>query len=199
MIRMIQGKTPRIAASAYVVGDVDIDEGANVWPGAVIRGDLGRIIIGRDTAVEDNCLIHSGSPTHSFGDVTIGDKVIFGHGAVVNGRKIGSHVLIGMNATILHDVEIGDFCIIAGGCLVAEGMRIPDGSFVAGVPGKILGKASAQQLWWIDKGPQRYGELIEEYCRIWRMALPGSNQGSSSPPFHLQHPKDPPQIFPLRP
>lgn len=175
MIRGLQGKTPRIAASAYVsekayvVGDVDIGEGANVWPGAVIRGDLGRIIIGRDTAVEDNCLIHSGSPFHAFGDfgafgdVTIGARVIIGHGAVVNGRRIGSHVLIGMNATILHDVEIGDFCIIAGGCLVAEGMNIPDGSFVAGVPGKILRKASAQQLWWVDKGPQRYRELIEEY------------------------------------
>ena len=171
MIRMIDGKMPRIAASAfvseraYVIGDVDIGEGSNVWPGAVIRGDLGRIIIGRNTAVEDNCLIHSGSLGDVSGDVTIGDRVIIGHGAVVNGRRIGNHVLIGMNATVLHDVEIGNFCIIAGGSMVAEGMKIPDRSFVAGVPGRILGEASPQQLWWTDQGPQRYMELVEEYTK----------------------------------
>jgi carbonic anhydrase/acetyltransferase-like protein (isoleucine patch superfamily) len=97
------------------------------------------------------------------GDVEIGDRVVIGHGAVLNCRKIGSSVLIGMNSTILHDAEIGDSCIIGAGCLVEQGMKIPDNSFVAGVPGKIKGKPSEQQLWWVREGKRAYTELARQY------------------------------------
>ena len=171
MIRSLGSKTPKIAESAfvseaaYVIGDVEIGNNSSVWPGAVIRGDFGSIKIGSNTAIEDNCIIHSGTPsTPSYReDVTIGDNVHIGHGAVVNCRRIGSNVLIGMNSTILHDAEIGDFCIIGAGCLVSQGMKIPDKSFVAGVPGKIKGEASPEQLWWVEEGPQIYVELVKRY------------------------------------
>ncbi len=168
MIRSFNGKTPKIdeaafvSEAAYVVGDVEIAENSSVWPGAVIRGDFGKIEIGKNSAVEDNCVIHSGSPS-GIGDVVIGDNVILGHGAVLNCRKIGNSVLIGMNSTVLHDVEIGDFCIIAAGCMVSQGMKIPDNSFVAGVPGKIKGEASAHQLWWTRKNPEAYPNLATQY------------------------------------
>ena len=160
MIRSFNGKTPRIAESvfisetAYVIGDVEIGDGSSVWPGAVIRGDYSGIKIGRNTQVEDNCVIHSG---------IIGDRVHIGHGAVINCRKIGNNVLIGMNSTILHDAEIGDFCIIGGGCLVRQGMKISDNSFVAGVPGEIKGEPSPQQLQWVQRGPQNYAKLAQQY------------------------------------
>ena len=171
MIRSLSGKTPKIAESAfvseaaYVIGDVEIGEDSSVWPGAVIRGDFGSIKIGKNTAIEDNCVIHAGTPsTPSYReDVTIGDNVHIGHGAVINCRRIGSNVLIGMNSTILHDAEIGDFCIIGAGCLVRQGMKIPDKSFVAGVPGEIKGEASPEQLWWVEEGPQAYAELVKRY------------------------------------
>lgn len=172
MIRSFDNKTPRIAESAfiseaaYVIGDVEIGENSSVWPGAVIRGDFGTIRIGKNTSIEDNCVIHSGSPaspTTHIGDVTIGDKVHIGHGAVINCRRIGNNVLIGMNSTILHDAEIGNFCIIAAGCLVTQGMKIPDRSFVAGVPGKIKGEVSPQQLWWVEEGPKAYAKLVKQY------------------------------------
>lgn len=170
MIRSFNGKTPKIAQSAfvseaaYVVGDVEIGENSSVWPGAVIRGDFGKIRIGKNTAIEDNCVIHSGSPPHDLiADVTFGDNVHVGHGAVVNCHKIGNNVLIGMNATILHEAEIGDFCIIGAGCLVSHGMKIPDRSLVIGVPGEIKGEASPQQLWWVEKAPQIYAELVKQY------------------------------------
>jgi len=169
MIRSFRGKTPQIAESAfvseaaYIVGDVDIGENSSVWPGAVIRGDLGKITIGKNTAVEDNCVIHSGSPSVPTLDVTIGDNVHIGHGAVINCRKIGNHVLIGMNATILHDAEIGSFCIIGANCLVNQGMRIPNRSFVVGIPAEIKGEVSSKQLWWVEKAPQIYAELIKAY------------------------------------
>ena len=174
MIRSFNGKTPRIATSAfvsetaYVIGDVEIGENSSIWPGAVVRGDFGSIKIGKNTAVEDNCVIHSGTPsTPSYReDVTIGDNVHIGHGAVINCRRIGNNVLIGMNATLLHDAEIGDSCIIGAGCLVSQGMQIPDGSFVVGVPGKIKGQASPQQLWWVEKAPEIYKELTERYKKL---------------------------------
>jgi carbonic anhydrase/acetyltransferase-like protein (isoleucine patch superfamily) len=168
MIRSFNGKTPKIdetafvSEAAYVVGDVEIGENSTVWPGAVIRGDYGKIKIGRNSAVEDNCVIHSGS-TSGVSDVVIGDNMILGHGAVLNCSKIGNNVLIGMNSTVLHEVEIGDFCIIAAGCLINRGMKIPDKSFVAGVPGKIKGEVSAQQQWWRAVSPETLHNLAEQY------------------------------------
>jgi len=169
MIRSLEGKTPRVAASAfvseaaYVVGDVEIGEGSNVWPGAVIRGDFGRIRIGSKVSVEDNCVVHSGTPSSPVGDVDIGDRVLIGHGAVLNGRKIGNDVLIGMNATVLHDAEIGNECIVAAGCLVGQGMIVPDRSLVVGVPGRIKGEPTEGQLWWVRDGIKEYEALVRRY------------------------------------
>ena len=168
MIRSFNNKRPKIAElafvseAAYIVGDVEIGENSVVWPGAVLRGDFGKIKIGQNTAVEDNCVIHSGSPSGA-GNVVIGDNVVIGHGAVLNCRKIGNSVLIGMNSTILHDAEIGDFCIIAAACLVSQGMKIPDKSFVAGIPGKIKGEASAEQLWWTQSTPEACPQIAKQY------------------------------------
>jgi len=168
MIRSFNDKTPRIAESAfiseaaYIIGDVEIGENSSVWPGAVIRADFGRIKIGTNTAVEDNCVIHSGSPS-GVKDVVIGDNVIIGHGAVSNCHKIGNNVLIGMNSTLLHDAEIGDFCVVAASCLVGQGMKIPDRSFVAGIPGEIKGEVSAEQLRWTQSNPDVYPKLAKQY------------------------------------
>jgi carbonic anhydrase/acetyltransferase-like protein (isoleucine patch superfamily) len=167
MIRSFKGKTPRIAESAfiseaaYIIGDVDIGEKSSVWPGAVIRGDSGRVTIGSNTAIEDNCVIHSGSSPD--GNITIGDMVQIGHGAVVNCSKIGNNVLIGMNATILHGVEIGNFCIVGAGSMVSEDMKVPDNSFVVGVPGKIKGSVLQKHKWWVEKVPKYYSKLAGQY------------------------------------
>jgi carbonic anhydrase/acetyltransferase-like protein (isoleucine patch superfamily) len=169
MIRAFNGKSPLIAESAfisetaYVVGHVEIGENSNVFPGAVIRGDFGKITIGQGTSIEDNCVVHSGTPSSEPGDVVIGDRVMVGHGAALNGRRIGNNVLIGMNATVLHDVEIGDFCIIGASCLVGQGMKIPDRSLVVGVPGKIVGAPTESQLWWVREGFRGYTELARQY------------------------------------
>ncbi len=169
MIKSFNGKMPKIADSAfisetaYVVGDVEIGENSSVWPGAVVRGDLGSIKIGRNTVIQDNCVIHSGSFSSGMDDVTIGDRVTFGHGAVSHGHSIGNNVLIGINATILHDAEIGDFCIVGANCLVGQGMKVPARSFVAGAPGKIKGGPSPEQLQWIEGMPQAYTKLAKQY------------------------------------
>jgi carbonic anhydrase/acetyltransferase-like protein (isoleucine patch superfamily) len=169
MIRSFDGKTPKIAQSAwvsetaYIVGDVEVGENSSVWPGAVIRGDFGKIRIGNNTAVEDNCVVHSGSLSSQIQDLIIGDEVAIGHGAVVNCRRIGNNVLVGINATILHDAEIGNFCIIGASCLVRQGMQVPDGSFVAGVPGEIKGPVPSNQSIWLQRAPQGNAEKARRY------------------------------------
>ena len=172
MIRSFNGKTPKIHESAfvsetaYVIGDVELSEHCSVWPGAVIRADLGKITIGKNTVIEDNCIIHSGTPAFPpVVDVVIGENVIIGHGAVSNACKIGDNVLIGMNSTILHDVEIGNYSIIAAGCVVKEKMKIPERSFVVGVPAEIKRKISKEQLWWSQNSPKIYYELAQQYKR----------------------------------
>lgn len=169
MIRSFNGKTPIIAESAfiseaaYIVGDVSIGENSSVWPGAVVRGDLGPVRIGNHVAIEDCCVIHSGSPSEPNAALTVGDYVYVGHGAVINCLRVGNRVLIGMNATLLHDVVIGDYCIIGAACLVGHGMKIPDRSFVTGAPGKIKGEITEQQLWWVQDAIKGYDALCRQY------------------------------------
>lgn len=171
MIREFRGKNPKIhpeafvSEAAYVVGDVEIQEGSSVWPGAVIRADFGKIVIGPRCAIEDNCVLHCGSPSGDpeAMDLIVGADVVFGHGAVVNAKRIGSSVLIGMNATVLHDVVIGSDCILAAGCVVRPAMEIPSGSFVAGVPAEIKGKATKEQLFWTVVNPAAYPALAKAY------------------------------------
>ncbi len=168
MIRSFNGKTPNIAESAfvseaaYVIGDVEIGENSGIWPGAVVRGDFASIKIGCNTMIEDNCVLHTGVP------MEIGDNVLIGHSVVVHGIKIGSNTLIGNNATILDNTEIGSFCVIGASCLVSQGMKIPDNSFVVGVPAKIKGQISPekrQKRPWLQKGtgPQSYAEMLKLY------------------------------------
>jgi carbonic anhydrase/acetyltransferase-like protein (isoleucine patch superfamily) len=146
VIRSIDGKAPQIHPSAfiseaaYIVGDVAIDRNTSVWPGAVIRGDYGKIIIGKNCSIQDNCVIH----TDDF--LELGDNVLMTHGAVVHGGRVGSNVLIGVNAVLLEDAHVGSFCLI-GACAVVRG-HVPDHSLVIGVPGQIrpLSEQQAKRL-----------------------------------------------------
>ena len=168
MIQSFNGKSPRIADSAFVskmahvIGDVEIGENCMVMPGAVLRGDFGKITIGANTVVEDNCVIHSGSIAEPE-DIVIGENVVFGHGAVDHAVRVGNNALIGINAVLLHDAEVGAFCIIAAGAVVEQGAKIPDRSFVAGVPGKVKKEVSPEQLAWMELGAQVYMELAKQY------------------------------------
>ena len=148
MIREIGGKAPRIhpscfiSESCYVVGDVEIGEGSSVWPGAVIRGDYGRITIGRNSVIQDTCVVH----TDDFLD--IGDNVLVTHGVVIHGRKIGNNVLLGVNCVILESAEIGNRCLVGAGSVVRANAVIPDDSLVVGVPGVVrpLSPANRKRL-----------------------------------------------------
>ncbi len=170
MIRSFNGKTPRIADSAfvseaaYVIGDVEIGEDSGIWPGAVIRADFGSIKIGRNTQIEDNSVLHSGIP------MEIGDNVTIGHGVVMHGLSIGNNTLIGNNATVLDNAQVGNSCIVGAACMVSQGMVIPDNSFVVGVPAEIKRQVSpeqrqrrAQRTAPPTRGNMTYAQLVKLY------------------------------------
>ena len=163
MIRSFQGKTPRIAESAfvseaaYVVGDVEIGENSSIWPGAVIRADFASVRVGDNTQIEDNCVVHSGIP------LVIGDNVHIGHGAVVHCARIGNNVLIGNNATLLDNAEVGNLCVIGANALVSPGMVIPDRSLVLGIPAEVKGEPTDKQMAWVNDGVPAYVKLAQIY------------------------------------
>ena len=115
----------------------------------------GNIKIGNNTHIEDNAVIHISR--------VIGNNVVIGHGAVVEAAKIGNNVLIGDNAAILPNSEVGNFCLIGAGAVVSEGMKIPDGSLVAGVPAEIKGKLSADQMARVKKAPLNIAAIMNEH------------------------------------
>jgi len=123
-----------VAASAVFVGDVTVEEGGSVWHGAVLRGDFDSIVVGKDSNVQDNVVVHvdRGMPA------TIGARVTVGHAAVVHGCTIGDESLIGMNATINSGAVIGPGSLVASGAVVRESAEFPEGSVIAGVPAKAI-------------------------------------------------------------
>lgn len=167
MLESFMGKMPFVPDScfvsdvAYIMGDVEFGDGCSVWPGAVIRGDTpggvhgSKMTIGNNSHIEDNVTVHFTK--------SIGDRVVMGHGAVIEAFSIGNNVLIGDNATVLAYSKIGDNCIIAAGSTVTEGMEIPDNSFVAGVPAKIKSRISEKQLTMLDELLSFMPPLIEEH------------------------------------
>ena len=139
MIYSFEGKTPKIHPSAMVsdeatiIGDVEIAEDANIWPGVVIRGDVGAIRIGERVNVQDGSVLH----VDENGKTILEADVTIGHLAMVHGCHIEPGCLIGMNATVLSGARIGKGSIIAGGAVVLEGQLIPEFSLAAGVPAQV--------------------------------------------------------------
>ncbi|MBM3945283.1 MAG: gamma carbonic anhydrase family protein, partial [SAR202 cluster bacterium] len=134
MIRSVNGKTPKIhpgafvSEAAYVVGDVEIGEGSSVWPGTVIRGDSGKIVIGRRTCIQDNSVVHGDA------DVEIGDDVVIGHRVLCHARKVGSGTLLGNGCIVNDGVVIGAESLVASGAMVVDRMEVPARSVVVGMP-----------------------------------------------------------------
>ncbi len=151
---------PRLAAgawvadSAQVIGNVELAEDANVWFGAILRGDTEPLRIGKGSNVQDGTVVHAdvGCP------VTVGDNVTVGHQVTLHGCTIGDGSLIGIQAVVLNGAKIGRNCLVGAGALVTEGKEFPDGSLIVGSPAKVVKQLTPQQM-------ERLAESARHYVR----------------------------------
>jgi carbonic anhydrase/acetyltransferase-like protein (isoleucine patch superfamily) len=147
--------TAFIHSRAFVCGDVTLGARVSVWPSAVIRGDTAPITIGEDSNVQDGTILHvdRGVPC------TIGARVAIGHGAIVHGATVGDDCMIAMGAILLNRVSVGAGSIVGAGALCPEGMQIPPGSLVVGLPGKIVRQVTEAERVRIRKTVESYVHL----------------------------------------
>ena len=148
-----------VAPTAIVVGDVTIAELASFWFGAVVRGDVAPVHIGRRVNVQDNAVIHCDTDVPN----VIEDDVTIGHGAIVHGAHVGAGSLIGMGATVLGRTRIGKGCLIAAGAVVSPGLEVPDGHVVMGVPGKVVRPVKDGEVKYMQWLTEHYVELATKY------------------------------------
>ena len=125
-----------VAPSAELYGEIELAQGASVWPQVVMRAEAAHIHVGAYTNIQDFVMIHFGADSPS----VVGEYCSITHHATIHGADIGDRCLIGINATIMDGAVIGENSIVAGNSIVREGMRVPANSIVAGVPAKVIGQ-----------------------------------------------------------
>ena len=161
----LDGAKPEIAADCWIapdavlIGKVRLLEGANIWFGAVLRGDNDWITIGPNSNVQDHSIIHAdpGQP------VTIGRGVTIGHRVIVHSAQVGDHSLIGMGAILLNRARIGSRSLVGAGALVTEGVEIPPRSLVLGLPGKVRREVTPEEVEHNRWSAEHYVQAAGEY------------------------------------
>ena len=140
-----------IAPNATIVGDVELHKDVNIWYGAVLRGDCGKITVGEGTNIQDNAVVHD--------ETTIGKNCTVGHSAIIHGCTIGDDCLIGMGAIVLTGAVLGDGCLVGAGALVTGKTNAPAGSVLLGSPAKVVKIMTPEQLAENRKNAEHYNEL----------------------------------------
>lgn len=148
-----------IAPTAQVIGKVVLEDEANIWFGAVLRGDREMIWVGQGSNIQDNAVLH----TDTGFPLLVGANCTVGHRAMLHGCTIGEGTLIGMGATVLNGAKIGKGCLIGACALVTEGKEIPDGSLVMGSPGKVVRQLTQEETARILTGSAGYRENARRY------------------------------------
>jgi phenylacetic acid degradation protein len=158
----IDGLVPVVDPSAHVhpaavlIGDVWVGPGVYVGPCASLRGDFGRLVLEAGSNVQDNCTLH-GFPG---ADTVVEADGHIGHGAVLHGCVVRRGALVGMNAVVMDEAEIGEQAIVAASAFVRAGFKVPPRTLVAGVPGKVLRELTAQEIAWKHDGTLVYQALV---------------------------------------
>ncbi len=144
-----------ICDGAHVVGDVKLGKGVSVWYNAVIRSDEGEIIVGENTNIQDNAVLHA--------KTTVGKGCTIGHSAIVHGCTVGNNVLIGMGSIVLNGAVIGDNCIVGAGAVVTGKTNAPAGSMLLGSPARVVRSLTDEEIDGIRESAEEYLRLAENY------------------------------------
>jgi len=167
-LRPVVDPTAYVHPTAVLIGDVVIGPGAYIGPCASLRGDFGRIVLKNGCNVQDTCVIH-GFPAS---DTLLEDNAHIGHGAVLHGCVIRADALVGMNAVVMDEAEIGPGAFVAASAFVRAGLKVPARSLAAGVPAKILRELSDQELAWKREGTATYQRLTERCLATMKECAP---------------------------
>ncbi len=155
IIRNVRGFEPKIgkncflAENAAIIGDTVIGDNCSIWYGAVLRGDVNSIRIGNNVNIQDGAVLHT---LYQKSVCDLGDYVSIGHNVIVHGAVIKNYALIGMGATLLDNVEVGEGAIVAANSLVLSGTIIPPHTLWAGVPAKQIKAVAPEQAEVMNKG-----------------------------------------------
>ena len=156
-----EGFTPVVDARAFVhplavlIGDVTVSADCYVAPGASLRGDFGRILVGAGSNVQDNCVLHSFPGK----DVLLEEGSHVGHGAVLHGCLVRRGALIGIHAVVMDDVEVGEEAFVGASSFVRAGFVVPPRTLVTGVPARVVRELRPEELAWKATGTREYQEL----------------------------------------
>jgi phenylacetic acid degradation protein len=167
-IYRFENKIPKIAKTSYVhpkaviIGDVEIGDGCFIGAGAVLRGDFGKIVVGNQTSIQENCVLHIGEEKVCF----IDSHVIIAHGAILHDTTIKSYVIVGMGSILMAGVFCEDHVIIGAGSVVKENFHIPSNVLIAGNPARIISPLSDEQKRRIHQGVKTYNDLVKRYKKI---------------------------------
>ena len=165
MIMDFEGVTPRINKNTYIsesvdiIGKVNVEENVNIWFGTGLRGDMNNIIIGENTNIQENSVVHVdiNSPC------IIGKNVTIGHGTIIHGCSISDNVLVGMGSIILNNAKIGKNTIIGAGSLVTQGKEFPEGVLILGNPAKVIRQLTEAEIESIQRSADNYVSLSKKY------------------------------------
>jgi len=151
--------TAWVADNAVVIGNVELADEANIWFGAVLRGDTEVLSIGRGSNVQDGSVLHAdpGFP------LVLGDGVTVGHQAMLHGCHIGDASLVGIQAVVLNGARIGRHCLVAAGAVVTEGKQFPDGSLIMGAPARVVRPLTPEQIEGLKESARHYVENARRY------------------------------------
>lgn len=162
-----EGRSPQvhpeawIAPTATLVGDVVVGAHASVWYGAVLRGDLGRIVVEDGANVQDGSVLHGGDDPVT----TVGAGATIGHQCVVHGCTIGPEALVGNGAVVQDGAVIGARALVAAGSTVTPGTVVPPETVAAGTPAVVRGPLTVGARWWVENNPQTYRDLAARHAR----------------------------------
>ena len=154
-----------LAPTAVLVGDVRVGDRANIWFGAVLRGDSSHIEIGEESSIQDNVVIHCAKnlPT------VIGARVTVGHAALLEGCLVEDEALIGMGAIVLQRAHVGSGAMVAAGAVVGERAQVRPGVLSVGVPAAEKKELSGSALEWTRKAAQEYQQYRKRYLTTSRV------------------------------
>ncbi|MBS4840713.1 MULTISPECIES: gamma carbonic anhydrase family protein [Clostridium] len=164
MIKRYMEKSPAIDEEVYIsetaviIGDVTLKRNSNIWFGSVLRGDMESIVIGENTNIQENSVVHVDKNEK----VVVGDNCTIGHNAVIHGCIIGDNTLIGMGAIILNGVKIGKNSIVGAGALVTQNKEFEDGVLILGNPAKVIRKLTEEEIKSNSQSSLNYIKLSKE-------------------------------------